>query len=174
MWITNMGNHGAAGVSQNAGVLVVLVRTNAGPRIGRTGSKIPIKIKSPFRENAFQNVICKMAPILFRPEYVNTQDLEDHLPCKTRKWLFWLRLCKCKYYCLGFILSTPIVSVSIDDPATPRAKNNGVTLAMLESRRRKSPAIQLFVQQIVEGSIQALRCEGNPTVTDGFLSQRGQ
>ena len=25
MWITNMGNHGAAGVSQNAVVLVVLV-----------------------------------------------------------------------------------------------------------------------------------------------------
>ena len=28
MWITSMGNHGAAGVSQNAGVLVVLVLCN--------------------------------------------------------------------------------------------------------------------------------------------------
>ena len=27
MWITSMGNHGAAGVSQNAGILVVLVRS---------------------------------------------------------------------------------------------------------------------------------------------------
>ena len=25
MWITSMGNHGAAGVSQNAGILVVLI-----------------------------------------------------------------------------------------------------------------------------------------------------
>ena len=25
MWVTSMGNHGAAGVSQNAGVLVIII-----------------------------------------------------------------------------------------------------------------------------------------------------
>ena len=62
MWITSMGNHGAAGVYQNAGILVVLVLNEAFIFI---------------EEDAFENISCITLAILFMPQcdkWVNQND----------------------------------------------------------------------------------------------------